>query len=325
MESRPASLSLPSPSRGGGLWAALRALVCAVLGTGCATSLVHAPPSAPRAQPTRTVVLVHGMFMGPSCWSEIQPFLEQRGYRVLAPAWPAHEGTAAEARGAHPDPALAAVDLAAVVEHHRRIIEPLEEPPILIGHSMGGLVVQLLISEGLGSAGVAIDAAPPKGVFTLDPAFLKSNGRILRGSLDDPLDMDLERFAYVFANTLPPDEQRRAWEQHARPESRRVGRDGTGASAKVDFRRTRAPLLLLGGEHDHAVPAVIGRKTFRRYRKADAITEYREIAGADHWLIASDKWREVAELTVQWLAEQGASPRAEPARALAGAAAPAPR
>ncbi|MCA9652624.1 MAG: alpha/beta hydrolase [Myxococcales bacterium] len=300
-------------------------MVCALLGTGCATSMVHAPPQAPRAQPTQTVVLVHGMFMDPSCWSQWQPYLEAQGYHAIAPAWPGHEGSAAQARQAHPDPALAAVDLPAVVDHYRRIIAELDEPPILVGHSMGGLVVQILLSEGLGSAGVAIDAAPPKGVFTLSHAFIKSNGRVLRGSLDEPLDMDLERFSYVFVNTLPPQEQRRAWEAHARPESRRVGRGSTTDAGKVDFGRRRAPLLLLGGEHDHAVPAVIGRKTFRRYRKAEAITEYRELAGVDHWLIASDRWQEVAELTVQWLAEQGASPPSPGLSPRPSAADPAPR
>lgn len=302
-------LARPSNPARRGLWAVLRATLCVLLGTGCATSLVHAPAQAPRARPSGTVVLVHGMFMGPSCWSEWVPYLEGQGYRTIAPAWPAHGGTAAEARAAHPDPALAAVDLPAVVEHYRRIIAELDEPPILIGHSMGGLVVQILLSEGLGSAGVAIDAAPPKGVFTFSPAFLKSNGRVLRGSLDEPLDMELDRFAYVFTNTLPPEAQRRAWEAHARPESRRVGRGATTDAGAIDFGRQRPPLLLLGGEHDHAVPAVVGRKTFRRYRKADAITEYREIAGVDHWLIASERWQEVAALTVQWLGEQGATPR----------------
>ncbi len=245
------------------------------------------------------------MFVTPTCWSRWEPYLESKGYRVLAPAWPQHDRPAAEARAAHPDAALAAVDLAAVVDHYRGVVAELDSPPILIGHSMGGLVVQVLLSEGVGSAGVAIDSAPPKGVTSLSPAFLKSNARILRGSLDEPLDMSPERFAYMFVNTQPPERQKALWETHAQPESRRVGRDASQDPGRVDFGRSRPPLLLIAGEYDHAVPPVIGRKTFRRYRKATAITEYREVAGVDHWLIGGEQWQEVADLTLEWLAEQG--------------------
>jgi alpha-beta hydrolase superfamily lysophospholipase len=282
--------------------AALVALFCA----GCATSLSHAPPEAPAATSSRTVLFVHGMFATPACWHEWQPWVEARGFETLAPAWPAHEGTAAEARATHPDPELAAVELEQVVEHYRQIVATLDEKPILIGHSMGGLVVQIMLSEGLGSAGVAIDSAPPKGVFSLNPAFVKSNGRVLRGSLDEPLDMVPERFAYMFVNTLPPDEQRAIWEAYARPESRRVGRGATKEAGKIDFSRPRPPLLLIAGSEDHAVPPVIGRKTWRRYRKAPAITEYREFDGFDHWIIAGPRWEEVATFTFDWLEQQGA-------------------
>ncbi|MCB9707058.1 MAG: alpha/beta fold hydrolase [Myxococcales bacterium] len=285
----------------------LALVTAAFASSGCAgTSMVHAPASAPKATPTRTVILVHGMFVTPASWAPWKGYFEAKGYTVLAPAWPEHEGSAAEARAAHPDKRLAALDLEDVVDHYRKIIDGLGEEPILIGHSMGGLVVQRLLAEGRASAAVAIDAAPPKGVFTLNHAFIKSNGRILKGSLDQPLDMDLERFAYMFTNTLPAAEQRAFWEAHARPESRRVGRSSTKAQGKVDFRAKRGPLLLIGGGEDHAVPPVIGRKTWRRYRKGDSITEYHEFAGVDHWLIGGPRWQEIADYTSAWLDAQGA-------------------
>ncbi|MBX7082520.1 MAG: alpha/beta fold hydrolase [Nannocystaceae bacterium] len=286
---------------------------------GCAHEGVHAPPSAPKAAATKTVVLVHGMFMTPACWGPWVDALEQQGFEVLAPAWPAHDRAPADARKAHPDPALAAVDLAQVVDHYRTILRGLDEPPVLIGHSMGGLVVQILLAEGLATAAIAIDAAPPKGVFTFNGKFLKSNGRVLRGSLDEPLDMDPERFAYVFVNAQAPAQQRKIWEQFAQPESRRVGRGATTEQGKVDFGAQRGPLLLVTGELDHAVPPVIGRKTFRRYGRANAYTELREIAGADHWLIGSGKWREVFDLSVTWLRARGVAPTPP---ASPGAAAP---
>ena len=92
--------------------------------------------------------------------------------------------------------------------------------------------------------------------------------------------------------------------RYARPESRRVPRFAAKDQGKVDFKKTRPPLLLFGGEHDHAVPPVIGRKTWKRYRKAQSVTDYHEVAGADHWLIGSEKWQSVADYTLRWLSEQ---------------------
>ncbi len=129
-----------------GPWAALALLAWSLFGLGCAHARVHAPPGAPRATPSKTILLVHGMFMTPLCWKHWQGYLEAQGYRTLAPAWPAHDMSPKQARAAHPDPKLAAVDLEAVVDHYRKIIAGLDEKPILIGHSMGGLVVQILSS-----------------------------------------------------------------------------------------------------------------------------------------------------------------------------------
>ena len=295
--------ALPSPARKR-WWTLLTTGILALFAPGCAQSLTHAPPTAAAAAPTRTIVLIHGMYVGPSSWDPWREHFEARGYSTLAPAWPGHETTAAQARAAHPDPDLAALDLPAVVDHYRRIVSELDEPPVLVGHSMGGLVVQILLAENLGSAGVAIGSAPPKGVFSLHPAFLKSNGRVLRGSLDDPLDMDPERFSNMFVNMLSPAEQQAVWESHARPESRRVGRAPTTAAGKVDFAGRRAPLLLLSGASDRTIPPSIGRKTFRRQRKADAITEYRVLPDAGHWL-GGDAWRDAPAMTLDWLESNG--------------------
>ncbi len=124
---------------------------------------------------TKTIVLIHGMFMNPVCWENWIPYCRAKGYKVLAPAWPGRDKPVETLRKNHPDPELPKLKLGDVVDGMANAIKGLDEKPALIGHSMGGLVVQLLLQRDLAVAGVAIDPAPPAGVFTTAFSFLKAN------------------------------------------------------------------------------------------------------------------------------------------------------
>jgi pimeloyl-ACP methyl ester carboxylesterase len=175
---------------------------------------------------------------------------------------------------------------------------------------MGGLIVQILLQEGLGVAGVAIDSAPPNGVFTLTWSFLKSNWPAINpfASKDKPIYLDEPSFHYAFTNTLSDAEARAAWDAEVVPESRRVGKGPTTAAGKIDFARPRPPLLMIAGEQDHIIPAALVQKTFARYQ-GPSVTELRTFPGRDHWIIASDGWQEIAEYVRGWI-EEGQAARA---------------
>jgi pimeloyl-ACP methyl ester carboxylesterase len=126
---------------------------------------------------SRTIAFIHGGWLTPTCWDSFVSFFESKGYRCLAPAWPGKDRPV-EAIRADPSP-LAGLGMGEIIDHYDRIIRGLDDPPILIGHSFGALFVQVLLDRGLGSAGIAIDSAPPKGVFALHPASLLAVGRIL--------------------------------------------------------------------------------------------------------------------------------------------------
>lgn len=286
-----------------------------VAATACSAPLTVAGRRDPRfetARPSHTVLFIHGMFMTPLCWSEWERFFQQRGYRTLAPAWPEHDAPVAEQRRRHPDAKLAALTLADVVARYRAIIHGLDEPPILVGHSMGGLVVQILLDEGLGAAGIAIDSAPPNGTISLRYSFLKSNWPVISPSakLDEPIAMSLDDFRYAFVNGLPPDVQRAAYEKYVVPESRRVGKGPTTDTAKLDLACSRPPLLLVAGGDDHIIPASLNRSNFERYERTPAITDLREFPGRTHWTIAQEGWQSVAQYVIDWLAQVGAPPAA---------------
>jgi alpha-beta hydrolase superfamily lysophospholipase len=163
---------------------------------------------------TKTIVLIHGMFMNPLCWENWIPRYQAKGYHILTPAWPGRDQHVESLRKNHPDPQLAKLKLSDVVEHMAKHIKGLDEKPALIGHSMGGLVVQLLLPRDLAIAGVAIDPAPPQGVFTTAFSFIKSNFPAINPFLlDQPVMMSFEHFQYAFVNTLPLDKQRAVYDR----------------------------------------------------------------------------------------------------------------
>ena len=250
---------------------------------------------------TKTIVLIHGMFMNPLCWEKWIPHYEARGYKVIAPAWPRRDKSVEELHKAHPDPDLPKLKLDGIVEHIAAVIQGLDEKPAIIGHSMGGLVVQILLQRDLAVAGVAIDPAPPAGVFTTEWSFIKSNFPAINPFLlNQPVMMTFEHFQYAFASTLPLDEQRAAYNRYMVPESRGVPTSSLGGAGKVDFHRPRRPLLITAGERDHIIPASLNRSNYNNY-KGTFVTDFKEFAGRDHFLIGSRGWEEIADYCLNWL------------------------
>lgn len=251
---------------------------------------------------TTTIVLIHGMFMSPLCWENWIPRYQAKGYKVLAPAWPGRDKPVEELRKRHPDPELAKLKLSNVVEHFADLINSLGEKPALIGHSMGGLVVQLLLQRDLAVAGVAIDPAPPGGVFTTAFSFLRSNLPALNPFRQtQPMLMTFEQFQYAFVNTLAPDKQHAAYDRYVVPESRGVPTSSLGAAGKIDFRKPHPPLLITAGEKDHIIPASLNKTNYDKYKISPSMTEFKEFPGRDHFGIGENGWEEVADYCLKWL------------------------
>lgn len=262
-----------------------------------------------------TIVLVHGAWMTPLCWEKMQSHFEARGYTCLAPTWP-HKDLPIDELRKHPPEALAGLGVTEIVDHYERIIRGLEQPPILVGHSFGGLFVQMLLDRGLGAAGVAIDPAPPRGVLPLQWSVLRANSGILftwRG-WRKIVRMSPRAFSYAFVNTLPVAEQRRVFDRYVVPETGRIFFQAGLApldrrhATRVDFRNARrAPLLIIQGARDHVVAPGMVQANFRKYAYSAARTDFKLFAGRDHWIIAEEGWQEVADYIVQWLQQMPAT------------------
>jgi pimeloyl-ACP methyl ester carboxylesterase len=260
-----------------------------------------------------TIVLIHGLWVTPLSWEPFRQHFERLGYRVLAPAWPGIQGSVADMRR---DPSsLNGVGAGEVVAHYARIIRSLPTPPIIMGHSYGGVITQILIDKGLGAAGVAIDSVPPKGIILLPlstnlalaPALLSP------GTFRGTFLFSFKQWWRVFANTLSESDARVEYEAQAIPASGRsifqaaLANLTPDATTTVNFRNnTRAPLLFIGGSEDVIMPASLNRKNFRKYRQSTAVTEYKEFPGRSHYIIAEKGWQEVADFAVHWAEEKAA-------------------
>ncbi len=251
----------------------------------------------------KIIVFVHGMFMTPLCWEHWIKRYGAKGYRCLAPAWPLRDQPIEIQRRNHPDARLGRLKFQDVVDAMTDFVKTLDEKPALIGHSMGGLVVQLLLQRDLAVAGVAIDPAPPMGVFTTAWSFVKANFPAINPfvPVTRPVEMSFEGFQYAFVNTLPPLEQRAAYDRYVVPELRGVPTQSLTSAGRVDFRKPRPPLLITAGERDHIIPASLNRTNYKRYQPSAGITDLKEFAGRDHFLICEKGWEEVADYSLAWL------------------------
>ncbi len=257
------------------------------------------------ARVTRTIVLIHGAWVNPESWSGFVERYEARGYRCIAPAWPYDDRPVRELRSA-PDPRLAGLGISEIVDHYDRIVRGLDAPPILIGHSFGGLFVQMLLDRGLGAAGVAIDPAPPKGILP-GPSAVRASLPILLGwrSWSTVRMMSFANFQWGWVHTLDAAAQRDAYDRYVVPTPGRIFLQALLAPltnvTRVDFRNvTRAPLLIIAGQLDRTVEARMNRANYHAYRPP-VITGFREFAGRTHWTINQPGWEDVADHALEWV------------------------
>jgi alpha-beta hydrolase superfamily lysophospholipase len=255
---------------------------------------------------TDTIILIHGLWVTALSWERWVRRYQARGYRVLAPDWPGMGDTMTEPRRAPPE--FANLGVIEIADHYDRLIHDLGRAPVIIGHCVGGLVVQLLLDRGLGAAGVAIGGAPAKGTMswpfpTLRFAFLGLRNR-------HAISLTPRQFRRAVTSTLSPPEAMAVRERYHVPGPGRAIRQvgfanfTPRAATRVDFGRTqRAPLLLIAGGQDRIFPAAVTRSSLERYRQSAAVTDYKEFPDRSHYTIGEPGWEKVADYALRWAME----------------------
>jgi pimeloyl-ACP methyl ester carboxylesterase len=259
------------------------------------------------------VVFVHGLWLHHTSWGPWQELFTESGYTTVAPPWPGEETTVAGAR-ANPD-LMAGYGVTEVTNHVADVITGLPQKPIVIGHSFGGLIAQILLGRGLADAAVAIDPAPIKGVLALPVSALKVASIALRNPANTKrtVALTLEDFTYGFANNRSPDEAAELYEKWAMPSPGKPLFQAASANFElhaataVDLHNShRGPLLITAGGKDHTVPAAVSKATYKlHHKKSSAATDLQEFPEADHSLTVDSDWRQVADAVLAWLKKHG--------------------
>jgi len=257
-----------------------------------------------------TIVFIHGLWIHASSWESWMEFFKQKGYDSLNPGWPG-DGPTVDACHKNPEP-IANRGVKEVADNYEKIISTLHAPPILIGHSFGGLLTQILLGRGVAAAGIAIDPAPIKGVWQLPFSALKSSLPVLANpfNLKKAISLSFAQFRYAFANAVPEPEAHELYEKltipaPAKPLFQAATASFAGSETKVNTGNiNRGPLLITGGEKDHIAPPILGRASAGKYNKS-VVTDFKLFAERGHSLASDHGWREIADYSLNWLNQRG--------------------
>jgi non-heme chloroperoxidase len=254
------------------------------------------------------VVFIHGLWLLPSSWDRWAGVFEDAGYAALAPGWPDDPETVAEAK-AHPE-VFAHKTVGQVADHYAGVIGQLKKKPAVIGHSFGGLLVQIVAGRGVSAASVAIDPAPFRGVLPLPFSALKSASPVLSNpaNRNRAIPLTYDQFRYAFANAVGEAEAKELYETFAVPASgapifqAAIANLNPRTEVKVDTKNPdRGPLLIISGQKDHTVPWAIANASYKQQKRNGAVTEIIEMPNRGHALTIDSGWREVADTALAFV------------------------
>jgi pimeloyl-ACP methyl ester carboxylesterase len=258
------------------------------------------PAMVSKQAKSKTIILIHGNFVNSASWKKWKTHYEQKGYTVYTPANPGHEGNPSDLRNkVHPD--LTKTGFIDVVNNLAKLIDSLQEKPLVIGHSMAGMAAMKLLEMGKVSAAVSVDGAPPKNVF---PPFktLKAVLPAFGFLAGKPYFMGSQKwYDKRFFNTLPEGERVNAFESIAVPESYKVNRQLIFNSfAKIDFKKPHEPILFIGGGSDNIFPTSLTTKLSNKYKDKNSKVDLKIFDGKSHFICGEVGWENVADYILNW-------------------------
>jgi pimeloyl-ACP methyl ester carboxylesterase len=254
------------------------------------------------------VVFVHGLWLLPSSWDRWAEVFDAAGLAPVSADWPDDPRTVEEAK-AHPE-VFAGKSIGEIADHVASHIGQLQRKPVVIGHSFGGLLTQIIAGRGLSAASVAISPAPFRGVLPLPISALRSASPVLTNpaNRNRAVPLTYDQFRYAFANAVDEDEAKQLYESYSVPGSGAPIFQAAAANlnpwteAKVDSETSeRGPLLIITADSDHTVPPAIANASFKRQERNEATTEIVEVAGRGHSLTIDHGWREVADTALRFV------------------------
>ena len=254
------------------------------------------------------VMFIHGLWLLPSSWDNWAKLFEEAGYTALMPGWPDDPETVGEAQQ-HPE-VFARKTVGQVADHFEDVSRKLDGTPVVVGHSFGGLLAQILAGRGVAKATVAVDPAPFRGVLPLPVSSLKAASPALGNPANRhrAVPLTYEQFRYAFANAVGEEEAKQLYDSYCVPASGTPIFQAAAANlnpwteVKVKSKNPqRGPLLIICGEQDHTVPPAISNASYKKQKRNKGVTEIKELKGRGHSLTIDHGWREVAETALEFV------------------------
>lgn len=255
--------------------------------------------------------------MTPSSWDTWANRYRALGHDVIVPGWPGIDNRTPQEVRADPTP-LEGLSITTIVDHYDSIIRRLTEEPILMGHSFGGIFLQMLLDRGLGIAGVGVEPGQPAGVLRLPLSTLRTGFPILSNPfrINKTKPISKSHFHYTFGNDLSRAESDREWEASAVDSPNRVFFEGVlslprkrSGITRVDFaKKDRAPLLLISGGIDHVAPPAIQKAMLKKYSAGPSLVERVEFPGRSHRIVSQKGWEKVADYALGWALRHAGAP-----------------
>jgi non-heme chloroperoxidase len=254
------------------------------------------------------VVFVHGLWLLPSSWDRWVTLFEEAGYVGVAPGWPDDPNTVAEAKE-HPE-VFAGKGISQIADYEEAIIRRLDRKPVIMGHSFGGLLTEILAGRGLAVASVAISPAPFRGVLPLPIAALRTASVALRNpaNWNRAVPLTYEQFRYSFANVVGEDEAKELYLGYSVPGAGEPLFQAASANlnpwseAQVDSTNPdRGPMLIISADSDHTVPWAMAEAAYKKEKRNHGVTEIVKMPGRGHSLTIDAGWREVAETALEFV------------------------
>jgi pimeloyl-ACP methyl ester carboxylesterase len=246
------------------------------------------PPYAAR----RPVLFVHGYFATASVFTTWLPFFSARGV-------PAFAVNLRGRAGSRPGIDLGRATIGDFVDDASTVARHLGKP-VVIGHSMGGLIAQCLAERGEVHAAVLISPAPPRGISVMSPRLAIKQLKYLPSIFQSrPVSPAREDLRDLVLNRVPPTMQDTMLDELV-PDSARAGKEMSISGVTVDRDRVRCPMLVIGARDDRFIPVRIAERVARRYGAPIRILE-----GHGHMSIVEPGWEALADIVDQWIEEQG--------------------
>lgn len=247
----------------------------------------------------RTALFITGAWMHVSSWDKFRGVFETAGYATAAEPWPFLSGQPAQLR-ANPPAGLHGLGLKAITDHYAAIINKLGEPPLIVGHSFGGLITQLLLDRGLGAGGVAIDPGPIAGVLPGPVSLAAAFPPLLKGP-GGTFTLSREGFAKSFANTVPSTEQPAFYDAFVIPTPARIFWEAAlMQGTRVNAQARRQPLLITAAERDRTVTPYLARAAYGIQKRAAVRTDFHLFPNRSHFLCCESGWEDVAQYALDW-------------------------